>query len=113
MITWNAVSRIVGSFKKPALISTVLVLPFMILQLVNKRAADGFPLVLFALMWLLPFTFVLIPLPIPQKPGAEKKRRINPLTLIPRVAILILIAWFWIGLLADQMPCFLGVPNCD
>jgi len=27
--------------------------------------------------------------------------------------VLILIAWLWAGALVDQMPCFLGVPNCD
>ena len=25
----------------------------------------------------------------------------------------LLTAWLWIGILMDQMPCFLGVPNCD
>jgi hypothetical protein len=24
-----------------------------------------------------------------------------------------LLAFFWIAVLADQMPCFLGVHNCD
>ncbi len=33
--------------------------------------------------------------------------------LMPRVAIVVLIAWLWVGLVVDQMPCFLGVPNCD
>jgi hypothetical protein len=27
--------------------------------------------------------------------------------------VLGVIAWFWIAILTDQMPCFLGVPNCD
>jgi hypothetical protein len=26
---------------------------------------------------------------------------------------LILLAWLWVGLIHDQMPCFLGVPNCN
>jgi hypothetical protein len=24
-----------------------------------------------------------------------------------------LIAWLWISIVLDRMPCFLGVPNCD
>jgi hypothetical protein len=32
---------------------------------------------------------------------------------IGMLALLVLIAWFWVGLVDDQMPCFLGVPNCD
>jgi hypothetical protein len=26
---------------------------------------------------------------------------------------LLFVAWLWIGILIDQMPCFLGVQNCD
>lgn len=37
----------------------------------------------------------------------------NPFSLVLRVAVLILIAWLWIGSVVDQMPCFPGVPNCD
>jgi hypothetical protein len=37
----------------------------------------------------------------------------NPINLLLRVAFLALIAWMWGGILIDQMPCFLGVPNCD
>jgi hypothetical protein len=29
------------------------------------------------------------------------------------IAILGFIAYAWAGLVLDQMPCFLGVPNCD
>ena len=30
-----------------------------------------------------------------------------------KVVLLGLVAWYWIGLVIDQMPCFLGAPNCD
>lgn len=29
------------------------------------------------------------------------------------IAALILLAWLWIGLTRDRIPCFLGIPNCD
>jgi hypothetical protein len=37
----------------------------------------------------------------------------NPVGLLLRIVFLLLIAWMWASLLIDQMPCFLGVPNCD
>jgi hypothetical protein len=33
--------------------------------------------------------------------------------VLPRIATLIFIAWMWVAVVLDQMPCFLGVPNCD
>jgi hypothetical protein len=29
------------------------------------------------------------------------------------VVFMALIAWEWGVIIVDQMPCFLGVPNCD
>lgn len=29
------------------------------------------------------------------------------------LAVMVLLAGSWAGILLDQMPCFLGVPNCD
>jgi hypothetical protein len=37
----------------------------------------------------------------------------RPVRFIFGAALLILIALAWSGIVADQMPCFLGVPNCD
>jgi hypothetical protein len=37
----------------------------------------------------------------------------NPINFLFRVAFLVLIVWVWAGVIIDQMPCFLGVPNCD
>jgi len=37
----------------------------------------------------------------------------NPINLLLAVAILTLIAMTWGGLLIDQIPCLMGVPNCD
>ena len=37
----------------------------------------------------------------------------HPTNLLFRVAFLALIAIIWAGILIDQLPCFLGVPNCD
>jgi hypothetical protein len=103
-----------SNLRLPAIISSALVLPFMILELVNRRSFhEDFPIVLFGLMWLLSVAFILILRPIVRNIRAENGIMVNPIGLLLRVAFLIPIAWLWVGLILDQMPCFLGVPNCD
>jgi hypothetical protein len=74
---------------------------------------ERFPIVLFGVMWLLPLSFILIMRPVVRRLRADEGGVANPPGLWPRVAVSMLIAWLWIGLVVDQMPCFLGVPNCD
>jgi hypothetical protein len=99
-----------------ALISLILVLPFAILEslhnTVNPRKALDY-IVLFGLLWLLPMAFVVILVPIVRTVRAGNSILANPITLLFRVAFLALIAMMWGGILIDQLPCFLGVPNCD
>ena len=33
--------------------------------------------------------------------------------VVANVAFLLSVAWVWAMLVSDQMPCVLGVPNCD
>lgn len=102
-----------GNLKTAAIVSSILVIPFMILELINRRNLfDGFPIVLFGVMWLLPLAFVIILMPIVRSVAAGE-RNVNPVKLVPRLLLLMLMAWFWVSLVVDQMPCFLGVPNCD
>lgn len=101
-----------------ALISFGLVLPFMILELINRRnlpggLLGGFPVPLFGLMWLLSFMFILTLMPIVRSLRAGNRNLTNRLTLLRGVLLLTVIAWIWVGLVIDQMPCFLGVQNCD
>lgn len=53
------------------------------------------------------------PAPMVREARAGNSLIANPFSLVLRVAVLILIAWLWIGSVVDQMPCFPGVPNCD
>jgi hypothetical protein len=107
-------ANIPENLKTPAIVSSLLVLPFMILELVNRRGFnEGFPIVLFGLLWLLPLGFVAILMPILRSLPAGNRNMQSAFSLLPRVALLILIAWLWVGLILDQMPCFLDVPNCD
>lgn len=105
---------VVTNLRLPAIISFMLVLPFMILELVNRRNFhEGFPVSLFGLLFLLPMIFILIATPIVQHTRAGNAIMAKPVSLLLRVAVSVLIAWMWAGLLIDQVPCFLGVPNCD
>jgi len=102
------------TLRSPAIISSILVLPFMILELMNRRSFhEGFPIPLFGILWLLPVAFILILMPIVRNVQAGNRIMADPISLLLRVAFLILIAWLWSGIILDQMPCFLGVPNCD
>lgn len=104
------------SLKSAALISFILVLPFAILESLNNtitgRNAPGL-IVLFGLMWLLPVAFIVILTPIARAVRAGNSVTANPVNLALRVALLALIALVWGSLLIDQMPCFMGAPNCD
>jgi FtsH-binding integral membrane protein len=98
----------------PALISSALVLPLVILELVNRRDYhEGFPVPLFGILWLLPMAFVLVLMPIVRKVQAGARTTPDTIGILLGGVLLILIASAWAGILLDQMPCFLGVPFCD
>lgn len=114
LIKQHILSSSPRNLKAPAIIGAVLVLPFMILELVNGGGIHGnFPIPLFGFMWLLPVSFVVILMSIVRSRPAGNRSMPNPVSLLSKVALLILIAWLWVSLVVDQMPCFLGVPNCD
>ena len=113
----HARSSMARDLGRQAIISLGLVLPFMILELINRRnlqeGLHGFPVPLFGLMWLLSFAFIFTLIPIVRSLRAENRNLTDRLTLLSRVLLLTVIAWIWVSLVMDQMPCFLGVPNCD
>jgi hypothetical protein len=64
----------------------VFVVPFVLLEARHQGLAwrrGSYYAMLFGLLWLLPVVFVLA------------------------------VTAMWIGLVHDQLPCFLGTPNCD
>lgn len=102
------------NLRTSAFLSFLIVLPFMLLEAVNRRAFnEGFPLPLFGFLWLAPALFFLTLLPLVQTMRAGENLLARPLPLLLRAAFLLLVAAFWAALMLDQMPCFLGVPNCD
>jgi len=108
----NILPATLGTVRTAAIVSSVLVLPFMILELVTRRVSFDFPIVLFAFMWLMALSFIVILTPI-LRSLQTKHGTLPNFSLLLRIVGLILIAWMWVSLVVDQMPCFLGVPNCD
>ena len=109
----GATNDIASHLRSAVLISSLLVLPLVILEFfrnsITRQNAPGL-IVLFGLLWLLPMMFMLILLPTVR---ARQSMMANPFSLLFRVALLALIAFIWGGIMIDQLPCFMGVPNCD
>lgn len=102
------------NLKGPAILSLILVLPFMLLEVVSRRnLPESFPVFLFSLLWLLPTVFIITLMPMVRTVRAGNSLIANPVTLLLKVVLLAVVAVVWASLLMDQMPCFLGVPNCD
>lgn len=89
-------------FGWPALIGFFMTLPLAILEFTMNtpigNASPGLGL-LFGFIWLLATALMV-----------AVTSRMNVLVRFPVVALLALVL---VSLVADQMPCFLGVPNCD
>ena len=96
----------------PAVVGLQLVVPFALLELANgRRFNEGFPFALFVFLWVLPAALFSGTMSAIQVFRSDRARASG--SLILRVVVLGVIAWFWIAILTDQMPCFLGVLNCD
>ena len=103
-----------SNLKIPAIVSLILVAPFMLMEFVNRRQYhEGYPIVLFIVLWILPFIFIAIVTPLARDARAGVDILARPLSLGVKVSILLLLATMWFGLVIDQMPCFMGVPMCD
>jgi hypothetical protein len=97
----------------PAVVGILAVVPLAFLELVDRRRPnDAFPFVLFVLLWVV-LPAVLFWLTISAFQVFRSDRAQASGYLILRVIVLGVIARFWSAILTDQMPCFVGVPNCD
>lgn len=103
------------NLKAAALISGLLVLPLVVLDLLfnpapRQNVID--PIVLFGLLWLLLMLFLIILIPLVRSLRAGTLMA-SPVRLLLTMASATVIAWLWLLVLIDQLPCFIGVPNCD
>jgi hypothetical protein len=92
----------------------LLVLPFIILEMINRQNFhQGFPFALFGILWLLSLVSILVMMPVVREIRARNRIMPGPVVLLIRLLVFVFLAWIWTGIVIDQMPCFLGVPNCD
>jgi hypothetical protein len=97
-----------------ALMGMLSILPLAVMQLVNRREyGEDFPFALFSGLGLMAAIFTATLIPMIKDLRAGKSFRTNLLPLVVRGIILIGVAFGWFSLVADQMPCFLGVKYCD
>ena len=97
-----------------ALLGLLLVSPFAIMEVVNRRDfGEVFPFQLFLGLWLLPSLFVFVLMPIVQDMRSGKNILAQPIGLLLRTVFLVLFALMWVNTLVDQWSCFMGVLNCD
>jgi cation transport ATPase len=105
-----------ATMRLPTIISSLLLLPFMALELINRQAFrthEAFPIALFVVLWLLPVAFFLILAPTIRNARASNNSGGHLISPLLSVAALLIIAGLWGSIILDQMPCFLGVPYCD
>ena len=69
---------ILTTLKRPAIISFLLVIPFMVMEVVNRRNFnEGFTIPLFVIMWLLPVLFIITGMPIVRSAAETASWRIQ------------------------------------
>lgn len=108
--------RILKTCGAAALFGLLLVVPFAFLELWYTPAVRSlirFPYMLFGMLWLLPTASFITLAPVVRSLRAGENILAQPIALLLRVAFLTFAALSWVNLMRDQMPCFLGVPNCD
>ena len=89
-------------------------LPFAFLELINKGTFnEGLPLQLYTFAWIVLTVFMFLLLPIVEIVNLRKSIFEKPVELTLRLFGLVLLVSILGGLLADQWPCLMGVPNCD
>jgi hypothetical protein len=101
-------------FVAPLLIGATLVAPFIVLQLVNRRRFhEAFPFVLFTFMSLHSLFIGLLLAPALRRLRAETTLSALTLGHWAGLSLGVFLGYVYAGVVIDQLPCFLGVPNCD
>lgn len=96
------------------LISSALVWPVVALEWITRRTLDeGLPWVLFTFMAIHSLLTVLLLTPAVRQLRAGGGLRALRVRHWAGCVLGVVLAFGYVNLLIDQLPCFLGVPNCD
>ena len=100
------------SAKLAAIISTMIIIPLALLKFNADASLDGVDsLVLLGFLWAIAFGVNWLLCLIYNRSQFEILSRSVVLVLF--VFLVLALALVWVGIVADQMPCFIGKPNCD
>lgn len=111
----SEVLRRVGTVNVVAVLGGfVLVLPLMVLE---RSTASDLPRSTFAFwwfvyLWILAALFVGGTIRAVQLMQARQVAALRSISMSVRVAFLGVLAWAWVSMVVDQMPCFLGATGC-
>ena len=97
---------------RAGLLALALVLPFAVLEAVNQSITTS-TLPLFAVLWLLPAVAGTGVFRIARTSKSPITSPMGRTIQLAGIAFVVVLAAVWLRLVADQLPCFLGVPNCD
>ncbi len=110
----EAAPRTPKPFVAPLLITAALVAPFIVLQWSNRRTIhEEFPFVLFTFMSLHSLFIVLSLTPVLRRLRAQGSLRALKLGHWAGLLLGAFLVFLYADVVMDQLPCFLGVPNCD
>ena len=114
MTQHQASPRTLKSFVASLLISATLVAPFIVLQWANRRTFhEDFPYVLFTFMSIHSLFIVLLLTPALGRLRTARSPRALKLGHWVALLLGVFLAIVYVNVVIDQLPCFLGVPNCD
>jgi len=110
----NPMKNILTNLRSSAIISFLLLIPFIILEWATRADASrtNASMMLWVILWLLSMMFLVILIPVVRNVRAGNILMANSVSLLPRVFFLVVLAWMWVALIIDQMPCFLGGSGC-
>lgn len=101
-------------FITPILLGLLCTVPFAVMESVNLGGIpDPFPYAIFLYLWLMFALFFMSLLAILRLAGSRVNKKERLPAILLNALVLLFTVMSLVYLLADQMPCFLGVPNCD
>lgn len=101
--------------KTSILIGFLITLPFMFMEFATSSnlPRSNFPIQLFIFMWIIASIFLLLinsTLETIQGKNYQKKK--NYLIITIKIIFGGILAYIWITIIIDQIPCFLGATGC-
>jgi hypothetical protein len=102
------------SAKIAAILSTMIIVPLALLEFNADANLDGIgvdSLVVLGFLWVIAFGVNWLLCLIYNRSQMEILSKSVVLVLF--VFLVLALTIIWLGILADQMPCFIGSPNCD